>query len=129
MGKNSKKMSYILQFIDSARFTASLLSNLVTNLYEGNLKIKCKYGHDDKKCGTFGITYYNFFLECTNLKDDLIKLKCLYCNKSYQQKFDDFLIHTNFLATAIVSLFYFCEKVFIPMNIWMTAKNSMKYHY
>ena len=35
----------------------SLLSNLVNNLSEGIHKIKCKYGHDDKKCGTYGIKY------------------------------------------------------------------------
>ena len=41
-------ISYILQFIDSARFMASSLSNLVNNLSEITHKIKCKYGHDDK---------------------------------------------------------------------------------
>ena len=43
-------ISYILQFIDSARFMASSLSNLVNNLSEGIYRIKCKYGHDEKKC-------------------------------------------------------------------------------
>ena len=28
-----------------------------------------------------------------------------------------------------IILFYFCEKVFILMNIWMIGKNSMKHHY
>ena len=46
----TKNISYILQFIDSARFMASSLSNLVNNLSEGIHKIKCKYRHDDKKC-------------------------------------------------------------------------------
>ena len=41
-------ISYILQFIDSARFMASSLSNLVNNLSERTHRIKCKYGHDDK---------------------------------------------------------------------------------
>ena len=45
-------MSYLLQFIDSALFMVSSLSNLVNNLSEGVHKIKCKYGHDDKKCET-----------------------------------------------------------------------------
>ena len=45
----TENLSYILQFIDSARFMASSLSNLVTNLFEGIHRIKCKYGHDDKK--------------------------------------------------------------------------------
>ena len=47
----------MLQFIDSARYMASLLSNLVNNLSERVHKSKCKYGHDDKKCETHGITY------------------------------------------------------------------------
>ena len=45
-------MSYILQFIDSARFMTSSLSNLVNNLSEGIHKITCKHGHEDKKCKT-----------------------------------------------------------------------------
>ena len=45
----TKKLSYILQFIDSARFMASSLSNLVNNLSGGIHRIKCKYGHSDKK--------------------------------------------------------------------------------
>ena len=53
--KIAKNISYILQFTDSARFMASTLSNLVNNLSEGNHRIKCKYGHDDKKCETYGI--------------------------------------------------------------------------
>ena len=45
----TKSISYILQFIDSARFMASTLSTLVNNLSEENHIIRCKYGHDDKK--------------------------------------------------------------------------------
>ena len=44
-----KTISYILQFIDSAKCIASSLSNLVNNLSEGILKIKRKYGLDDGK--------------------------------------------------------------------------------
>ena len=49
------------------------------------------HGHDDKERETCGIKYKycNCFLECTDFKDDLIKYKCLCCNKSYQQKFDE----------------------------------------
>ena len=36
-----KNISYILQFLDSARFMASLLSNLVNIYSEGIHKIKC----------------------------------------------------------------------------------------
>ena len=44
----TNNMSYVLQFINTARFITSSLSNLVNNLSEGIHKIKCKYGHDDK---------------------------------------------------------------------------------
>ena len=50
-----KNISYRLQVIDSARFMTSSLSNLLDNLSEGIHKIKCKYGHGDKKNETFGI--------------------------------------------------------------------------
>ena len=33
--------------------------------------------------------YCDYFLEYIDLKDDLTEYKCLYCNKSYQQKFDE----------------------------------------
>ena len=74
----TKNISYILQFIDSARFMANSLSNLIN-------KIKCKYKHDNKKCKTCGITYKecDCFLKYTNFKDDLIEYKCLCCNKNY----------------------------------------------
>ena len=45
----TNNMSYVLQFINTARFITSSLSSLVNNLSEGIHKIKCKYGHDDKK--------------------------------------------------------------------------------
>ena len=52
MSKNGKEitkiMSYRLQFIDSARYMASSLSNLLDNLAQGIHKIKCKYRNDDK---------------------------------------------------------------------------------
>ena len=85
----TKSVSYVfLEFIDSARFIASSLSNLVNNPSEGIYRIKCKYGHDDKKCEKFGISneVCDCFLEYTNLKDDLIENICLCCNKNYQEK-------------------------------------------
>ena len=45
----TKNISCILKFIYSARVMASSLSNVVSNLSEGVHRIKCKYGHDDKK--------------------------------------------------------------------------------
>ena len=69
---------------------ASFLSNLVNNLSEVISRVKCKYGHDYKKCQTCGIKckYCDCFLEYTHFKDDLIEYKCLCCKKNYQQKFD-----------------------------------------
>ena len=60
-------MSY--KFIDNARFKASSLSNLVNNLAEGIHKVKCKYGHDNKQCGTCAIKYkdHESCLEYTKL--------------------------------------------------------------
>ena len=70
---------------------ANSLSNFVNNLSEGIHKIKCKYGHDDKKCETCRIRYKycDCFLEYANFKDDLIEYKYLCGNKNYQQKFHE----------------------------------------
>ena len=83
--KITKIISYILQFIESARFLASLLSSPVNNLAEWILKIKCKRKHNDKKFATSGIKYEGCdrFIEYTDFKGDLIKYKCLCCNKNY----------------------------------------------
>ena len=67
--------SYKIKFIDSARFMASSLSNHVDNLAEGNHKIKSK----DCDC----------FLEYESVRDNLIKCKCLSCNKDYSNKLDE----------------------------------------
>ena len=75
----TKNISYILQFIDSARFMASSLSNLVNNLSLGIHRIKCKYGHDDKNCETCQVKYKHChcFLEYTNSKDNLTEYKII----------------------------------------------------
>ena len=49
IGAITKNISTILQFIDSSRFMASSLSNFANNLSEGIYRIKCKYGHDNRK--------------------------------------------------------------------------------
>ena len=71
----TKNIPYILRFIDSARFMASSLSNLVINFSEGIHRIECKFGHNDKKCETCRIKYKycDCFLEYTNFKDHLIE--------------------------------------------------------
>ena len=68
-------ISYKIKLIDSVRFMASSLSNLVDNLTERIRKIKCKY------C--------DCFLEYESVKDNLIKYKCLSCNKDYSNKLDE----------------------------------------
>ena len=50
-------MFYKLQFIDSARFMASSLSNFVDNHAEQIHEIKWKLDHYNKKCETCGIKY------------------------------------------------------------------------
>ena len=69
----------------------SSLSNLVNNFSEEIHKIKCKYKHNVKKYEICRIKYKycNCFLEYTKFKGELIEYKCLYCNKNYQQKFDE----------------------------------------
>ena len=64
---------------------ASSLSNLINNLAEGIYKIKCKCGHEHKTCETCGTKYndFEYCLEYTNVKDDLIEFKCLCCDKNY----------------------------------------------
>ena len=66
-------LTYI--FIDSRRFMVSSLSKLINNLSEGIHKIKCKFGHDDKKGETCGIKYKycDCFLEYIHFKDILIE--------------------------------------------------------
>ena len=67
-------MSYKVKFIDSARFMASLLSN-VGNLAEGIHKIK------GKGC--------DYFLEYESIKENLMKYKCLSSNKDYSHQIDE----------------------------------------
>ena len=61
-------MSYVLQFIDNARFMVSSLSNLVNNLSKGIHRIKCKFGHDDQKCEICGISIATVFWNTQILK-------------------------------------------------------------
>ena len=91
-------MSERLQFIDSERFMASSLSDHFNNLSKVIHKIKCKYGHDHKKCEICVIKYKDSdcFLEYANFKDDEIEYKCLSCNENYKKKFDKKLKETIF---------------------------------
>ena len=105
-------ISYRSQFIESAKSMASSLSNLVNNPAEGINRVKCKYGHHNKKCENGRIKYKNCtcFLEYNNFKDNLRKHICLCCNKNYQSIFDEnlkkqLLIHTDFLTMILVNVF------------------------
>ena len=84
--KITENISYILQFIGSARFMARFLLNLVNNLSEELHRVKCKFGHSDKNCEICGIRYKycDCSVEYINFKDNLIEYKCLCCNKNYQ---------------------------------------------
>ena len=113
-------MSYKIKFIDSERFMANSLSNLVDNLTDRMQKIKYK----DCDC----------FLEYENIKHDLIKFKCLSCNKVYSNKINQELksylrTQISFLIIILINLFCYQEKLFILMSTWMNAKSLMKQHY
>ena len=111
--KITKNISFMLQFIDSARFMASSLSNFINNLFEGIHRIKYKFGRSDKKYETSRIKYKH----ATIFWNMQIK-SLIHTNKT--------LIHTNLLTMTAISLFYCCKKVFIFMNRWIIGKNSMK---
>ena len=68
---------------------ATSLSNLVDNLTEGIHKIKCK------DC--------DWFLKYERVKNNLIKSKCLSCNKDYSNKIDKEL--KSFLIMISINLF------------------------
>ena len=87
--KSVVTISYKIELIDSARFIASSLSNLVDNLAEGIYKIKCK----DCDC----------FLEYESLKDNLIKYRWLSCNKDYSNKPDEKCFKKSFKNTFTFS--------------------------
>ena len=67
----SKNVSYILQFIDRARFMASSLSSLANNLSEGIYRIKCKYGRDDK---TVKLVELNVSIATVFLNKQILKM-------------------------------------------------------
>ena len=81
IGKNgeqiTKNLSYILQFIDSARFMTSSLSNLDNNLSERLHRTKFILRYDNKNCETCGIKYEycDCFFKC--IKDDVSQMVVL----------------------------------------------------
>ena len=102
--KNTKNIYHIIQFIDSARFMANSLQNLVKNLSERVHRIKCKFGYDDKKCGIkykYCLSIIIVFLNIQTLKMILEKTNVYFAiriakqnlMKSYRKSF---LIQINF---------------------------------
>ena len=108
----AKNISNILLFFDSARFVKTSLSNLVNTLSEGLYSIKGKLEHGNKKCETCWVKYKycDCFLEYTNFKDDLIKYKCLCCNRSYpgtlDEKLKEPIFNINKFSNHDINKFY-----------------------
>ena len=87
--KSHKNHISQIPIIDSARFMASLLSNLVDNLAEGIQWVKRRYRHDNETQKTCGID-----LEYKSIRDDLIECRCLCCNKNYEKTYNENLKNT-----------------------------------
>ena len=68
-------ISYKIKFLRRARVMTTSLSSIVNNLRQGLHKVKCK----DCDC----------FLEYESAKDNLIKYKCLSCNKDYWNEINE----------------------------------------
>ena len=72
---------------------ASSLSNPVDNLAERIYKLKYKMNTliEKEKRVELNTKYKNFecYLKYTNVKDDLIKYKCLCCRSNYYKRFDE----------------------------------------
>ena len=118
--KITETLSYKLQFIDRGRLMTSSLSNLVNNLAEEIDEIKCKFGHDNKRCEKCGIRCNgcDSCLEYTKVKDGLIVCKKLCCcvtgitkEGSMKTSKIDLLIHTNLLAIILTDLTCCCKNV------------------
>ena len=76
---------------------ATSLSNPADNPAEGVYKIKCK------DC--------NYFLEYESFKDNLIKDKCLSCNKEYSNRINEKLkkrFKNTFSFLIMISINLFC---------------------
>ena len=106
------------------RCMATSPSKLIDNLTEGIHKTKYKI------CGCF--------LEYESVKYNLIKYKCLSCNKEYSNKFDEelkkkfkniFKFFNSDINRFILQLRKRVYLEYISMNIWIIGKSLMKQHY
>ena len=95
MIKIAKKLQYIyLRYYNLliAKNIWQVLYQIFSKIFLKELnRVKCKFGHDDKKCEKCRTKYKycDCFLENSNVKGDLTEYKCLCCDKNYQHKFDD----------------------------------------
>ena len=109
---SSVTISYKIKCINITWFKGISLSNIVDNLTERILKIKCK----DRDC----------FLEFQNVKANSIKYRCLSCNKDYWNKIDEqlkkrFKNTSKFSNNDINKFILLLRKGFYPykcMNDW-----------
>ena len=97
-----------IKFIDSARFMATSLSNLIDNLTKVMHNIKC----EDCDC----------FLENESVKKNSIKYKCLSCNKDYSNKINEEL------KKRFKNTFKFSNSV-INKFVLLLGKGVYLYHY
>ena len=108
-----------IKSIDSARFMASSLSNLVNNTAKRIHKIECKI--------------FYLFPKYESVKNSLIKYKWISYNKYYSNKLDEkfkkwkntFMFSYNDINKLILLL----KKLFTFMSTRMISKSLMKQHY
>ena len=85
-----------------------------------------KYAESNTKLATV-------FFEYTNFKDELIKYKCQYCNKNYQEKFEQkfkkpFFNTYKFSNQNNKFILLFRKDVY-PYEYLNDGKNSIKHYY
>ena len=102
------KISYKIKFIDSFRFMATSLSNLVSNLSEGLHNDRCI---DCKSCLDYMIT-----------KDEQLIFRCFRCKKNYEKDFNKELIQ------RFANTYEFCNGDLIKLNLCMVSKDLIKHH-
>ena len=98
---------------------ATSLYNLFDNLTEGLHKIKCK----DCNC----------FHEYEIVKGNLIKCKCLSCNKNHLNKIDEelkkrFKNTFKFSNNDVNKFILLLKEMFILMCTWMIGKSLTKHY-
>ena len=105
-----KTISYILQFIGSARFMANSLSSLMNNAAGRICKIKCQYGHDNEKCESCG----KDLLIHTNIIA-MILISLFYCCKNVLTLMNTWTIEKNLMKHH-----YQRKKIVLVIQTWKT---------